>query len=380
MGGSRARVVWFCVDRLELFSRDTVSLTLLGRLMVLHAAGRKEGRVAEIEVGGERFEIAHRQARHGALLLRSDHMVVALHPGARGLRPRITFELGSRSLSLLGPAAVERARAVLRELAEGAPTDPVLHVSRIDLAADVQGWSVRASDLRRFVTRARRVCDYEGTRRFTGFTFGRKALLARIYDKTTEIGRSGNTWVPALWEGSPRYRPGVPVWRIEFQARRTALRSFARLRQGSHLDTWEEVREAISALWGYLTTRWLSFRGPRSSGTRQTRAAVWERVLKDAFAEGPWSGNRGTLSRVPVRVVARPDRAALQRCILREVAVRRHLGGRTTTLADDLDAVLGEARVDILGSPREAGAVVARHLARFRDEERGPDEPGAGTG
>ena len=371
MGGSRARVVWSGVDRLDLFSRAVVSPDVVGRLRVLHGAGRKGKRVATIDLGGEEFQIARRQARHGALLLRSAHMVVTLHPGARGLRPRMTFELGARCLALLGPAAVERARAVLRDLTSGQPADSALHLSRIDLAADLQGWTVRAPDLRRFRTRARRTRDHEGTRQFTGFTFGRKALLARIYDKTTEVAWARNVWAPGLWEASTRYRPGEPVWRVEYQVRRPALTSFARLRGRGHLDTWEDAREAIPALWRYLSTGWLSLRLPRTGKSRQRFAPPWQRVIDDAFACGPWSGKPGTLSRIAVRVAARPDSAALDRCILREVAVRLHLGDRTAPLDGVVDSILGEARARIAGSPRLASAAMSRYLARFRQEEQG---------
>ena len=85
-----------------------------------------------------------------------------------------------------------------------------LLVSRLDLFADVQGWAPALEDLHRFVGygRSRRGFEernevFTAGHRLTGFTFGRDALVARVYDKTREIGRRGIAEARAALRRSP---------------------------------------------------------------------------------------------------------------------------------------------------------------------------------
>jgi hypothetical protein len=67
--------------------------------------------------------------------------------------------------------------------------------SRVDIYADFQGWVPRPHDYDRFVTMSRRntshIAIHHDGCRFTGFTFGRDSIVARLYDKTSEIAHSG---------------------------------------------------------------------------------------------------------------------------------------------------------------------------------------------
>jgi hypothetical protein len=63
-------------------------------------------------------------------------------------------------------------------------------------------------DFPRFVCRAQRKWEFEadrqmhtGGRRLSGFTFGRGAVLPRIYDKTLELAVRGETWPQVIWRG-----------------------------------------------------------------------------------------------------------------------------------------------------------------------------------
>jgi hypothetical protein len=106
--------------------------------------------------------------------------------------------------------------------------------------------------------------------RLTGLTFGKDALVARVYDKTVEIGRRGLNWLPDLWGTDGQDRP---VWRLEFQYRRPALVEF-------NLKTVGETVTARQDLWRYATHDWLSLRKP-SKDQRQRRwpvDPVWEEI------------------------------------------------------------------------------------------------------
>ncbi|MDQ6876267.1 MAG: hypothetical protein M3082_00935 [Candidatus Dormibacteraeota bacterium] len=134
--------------------------------------------------------------------------------------------------------------------------------SRVDIYADFQGWVPRSDEYDRFVTRSRRntshIAVHHDGRRFTGFTFGREAMVARLYDKSLEIARSGKAWMHEVW--GDRLDPAAPVWRLEFQLRRGVLAECS-------LNQPEDVLEQRQGLWAY-SMRWLSLREPRAEGTR----------------------------------------------------------------------------------------------------------------
>jgi len=148
--------------------------------------------------------------------------------------------------------------------------------SRIDIYADFQGWVPQSEDYDCFVTRSRRntchsVVHYDG-RKFTGFTFGRDAMAARLYDKSLEIAHSGKGWMREVW--GDRLDPSAPVWRLEFQLRREVLAEFS-------LTTPDDVIAHRNNLWTYAM-QWLSLREP-TCGAPRTRwpvADAWSHLSR----------------------------------------------------------------------------------------------------
>jgi hypothetical protein len=129
-----------------------------------------------------------------------------------------------------------------------------LKASRVDLYVDTQGWEPKRSDLDRYVSRGVAKTDYVTThhrgRRFSGFTFGQGAVVARIYNKTLELKSRGQTWPRAIWKDVD---PDRPVWRVEFQFRREALQAFG-------VDSVGDALVDRQGLWEYGTSQWLSLR------------------------------------------------------------------------------------------------------------------------
>jgi hypothetical protein len=143
--------------------------------------------------------------------------------------------------------------------------------SRVDIYADFQGWVPGSEDYDHFITRSRRntshIAIHHDGRRFTGFTFGRDEMVARLYDKSLEIAHSGKRWMHEVW-GAGR-DVSAPVWRLEFQLRRAILAECS-------LTSPEDVLAARPNLWAYAM-QWLSLREP-TPGTTRTRwpvATVW---------------------------------------------------------------------------------------------------------
>ena len=194
--------------------------------------------------------------------------------GPRDLAPTVQVQFRSELLWTLGPKrALSRiAKALVpclgsprrhRPLESGGRSveAPWATLNRVDLAVDFAGWKPSASDLPAFVRRARHAasaftgfgCDSDGDEssaqvrhgglRFTGFTFGRGALVARLYDKVEEIRTSSRKyWFEQVW-GRPL--EAGSVWRLEFQLKRQALRDFG-------VDTPTDLRGNATGLWRAL--------------------------------------------------------------------------------------------------------------------------------
>ncbi|HEY2705023.1 MAG TPA: hypothetical protein VGL20_15170, partial [Candidatus Dormibacteraeota bacterium] len=161
-----------------------------------------------------------------------------------------------------------------------------LTASRVDLYVDSQGWQPQREDFPRFVTRAQRKTEFETARqmhtrgrRLSGFVFGRGAIVARIYDKTLELKVRGEDWPQAIWEVAD---PDEPVWRVELQFRRPALKTLG-------LRTVADVLDARQALWEYGMT-WISLREPTADTNRSRwpEAPVWT-VLRETALGSPCS-------------------------------------------------------------------------------------------
>ena len=160
----------------------------------------------------------------------------------------------------------------------GALLDQVEEIicSRADIYADFQGWVPMSEDYHRFVTRSRRntshIAVHHDGRRFTGFTFGRDAMVARLYDKSLEIAHSGKRWMHEVW--GTGLDMSAPVWRLEFQLRREILAECS-------LTSPEDVLALRANLWAYAM-QWLSLREPTPGATR-TRwpvASVWSELKR----------------------------------------------------------------------------------------------------
>jgi hypothetical protein len=279
--------------------------------------------------------------------------------------PLVYVQMHSAYLHSMGvEPALHLVELFLRHELLGGPAE--LLVSRLDVHCDYQGWDPEIEDIRRFVCRGRgrRVhIEHEEAfaqgRRPTGFTFGRGALSARIYDKTLQATQRGLTWVPELWTGRD---PDRPVWRLEFAFERDVLREF-------NLRTVDEAIGAVQDLWEYGTAKWLTLRR-RVRDTRERRwplDPVWEAL----------QAVRVTHSRTGV--VRRRVRQVREERVLRLV-----LGGLTSLAAlhgwemldDALVAVGAELEEYLRRRERTFRAEVRRKRARLLDVTAYVDEDG----
>jgi hypothetical protein len=170
-------------------------------------------------------------------------------------------------------------------------------ISRVDLYADFVGdHDLTAQPGFAWVKRCRKRDIHEDANRITGISFGLgNELSARLYDKTTEILKSGKDYLKPLWTAKG-WQEGETVWRMEFQSRRESfpepLRGFA-----------EDALPHLAAWWRYLATEWLRLAIPSISDDTRTRwptHPVWDSIADvwDVPPDAP-SMLRVTKSRAP---------------------------------------------------------------------------------
>ena len=109
----------------------------------------------------------------------------------------------------------------------------------------------------------------------TGFQFGRRTtgtIMARLYDKTVDVARTGKDWWVDIW--AERYDPTLPVLRVEFEIGRAGLVEFG-------IDHPSEGLDQAADLWASLT-EWLSYRVPSNDQTksRWRVSPEWEAIRK----------------------------------------------------------------------------------------------------
>jgi hypothetical protein len=154
-------------------------------------------------------------------------------------------------------------------------------VSRVDICVDTDLVNFRQIDTKGVITRARKKEDcfvsgeYTNGRKFSGFRVGIGGpLLARIYNKTIEIKKSGKEWFKQVWR-EHGWDEEKEVWRVEFQLRREVLKEFS-------INTIEDLLEKEGGLWAYLTEKWLTIRQPsKDNVTRWKLKRKW-RVIQQA--------------------------------------------------------------------------------------------------
>jgi hypothetical protein len=270
---SNTRVVASGVDTLYLgfrgsLRRDVLAQLeakrelLLSRTDAAKAAWKAEQAETDFALGETRFVLRPCSGNGYRFRLFNADVAVMLHPNPPTNVAAVRAQLSAAMLWREGwRRAVQLVTAFATELLEppGEPVPPI--VSRLDLCADFQGWIPTEADAPRFVTRASSRAAYTECGNFTGFGFGRGDIVARIYNKTAEIVRSGKEWTRAIWELNG-YDPRALVWRLEFQIRREVLREFG-------VDTARDLPTRVGGLWRHLSNEWLRLALPTQSKRRE---------------------------------------------------------------------------------------------------------------
>jgi hypothetical protein len=203
-------------------------------------------------------------------------------------RPRFCVQLRASELMTQGPLAAWRSardwvKTNLMPLVGRLRTDEVeWRISRVDVAADVAGAALQASDSDYLTTRARNrervelpTTSHDRGRVFTGFNLGSRggAAYARLYLKSFEAPNDAP--IRELWR-QKGYDLGHhrDVWRVEFELRPSLLRELRVDGQPLPNDPDALLSNHLDAVWAYVTTSWLTLRDRSRSATRRERTPV----------------------------------------------------------------------------------------------------------
>lgn len=192
-------------------------------------------------------------------------------------------------------------------------------------------------------------------------------MVARLYDKTRELKVSRKEWFLDVWRTSKNFRDGEPVWRLEFQMRRPALRklrlkSSDEIIQGRRpLENWLDVLDLGQGLWRFLAGRWLTVRERRTRETRQILTPAWTTLRDDGFASGLWEGTDADLYRAEQKAGAKFTDAALAGYLARGLAELNFIGRLPLTLDAAVPVMLARAQHNM---SRKGTTLEARAEAR----------------
>jgi hypothetical protein len=139
-----------------------------------------------------------------------------------------------------------------------------IKITELHLATDTQGYTFTDTDRYRLRFRNRSLEAFEESEQSyyqtglnaTGFSIGKGEFMLRIYNKTFQINKIKKAgYVKVLkWDISPNYDEDIDVWRVEFQVRRSYLKTLSFDKYGI-LDGFENVLNAIPEIWSHCISR-----------------------------------------------------------------------------------------------------------------------------
>ena len=185
-------------------------------------------------------------------------------------------------------------------------------LSRADLHIDWQGGyhpqlDSASDELRRFIRPGKTKWDFHGSGQTpTGYEFGKRKVMARIYNKTIETKERANEAYAALLTArcGEAYDPSQEVWRLEFELNREGAKGFKLYAKPEVEDDEAELEAELAAeelehigtlprffarmgeVMTYLMTHWLRFVEDNGTANRSRWPLhpTWA-TLRDAFPQ-----------------------------------------------------------------------------------------------
>lgn len=191
-------------------------------------------------------------------------------------RPSVIADIRSETLWAHGTdACIERLYDLIRAMCGKIVS---LKPSRVDLCVDLLlrelDWTFGLID--GFVTRARDIDPHFQSRQLSGFSIGKGATSARLYDKPREIRvKSKKFWMYDIW-GIESIADDQRIIRVEYQFRREALHEMG-------IETYPHLVEQLPAIWAYATRKWLRVAVDASVHHTQQIIRPWWPIVERGF-------------------------------------------------------------------------------------------------
>lgn len=273
----RVRELASGVDALYLSGRAAISPELEGSLNEARTLAEEIDNSVPFSLGA--VQVSMQAHAFGKYRYSLDHPYGRIGISPSKSLPAIRVQPRAEFLHGAGP---REAVAWFERTLESACGPVLFTVSRLDLFADFQGWSLSGDDRRDFLCRATELGLREASDEFNGLQFGKRTsgtISARLYDKTIESAKTGSLYWKDIW--GEDFDPADRVLRVEFELARDALRQF-----GVNRPT--EVLDATGSLWTYLTTQWLTHRSVTGDRNKSRRPAspAWRSVQHARIGEG----------------------------------------------------------------------------------------------
>ena len=312
--GQSARAARAGLDWLEWCSYGSWNLAGFRELRAVldraQAAAQAAGGETVITIGEESVAVQSAGVRRGlycrwALIWQG--VEIAIVDRALKSDDRFSVHVIARSLICMDVGQGVYAR-VCRFLETLGYTQAKTVVSRVDLACDLVGVEagrfVEAFEAGAVVRRARHWATYGEGLGSSGVTFGKSAVMLRIYDKLLEMRKGGDVakfevLVENRWNGDQRPEGGAT--RVEFQLKRDVLRAMG-------FDDVPKLLGNLREVCRWCTEDWCRFTDGVSDRTHTDRCEssdLWKQVqaaLFEAFRSGD---QRPITWRRPLRAIPR---------------------------------------------------------------------------
>jgi len=270
------------IDSLYFSAKGTLNTGVEEKLEALKIAAKStnewESASAQYEIGDHIFEVKPKGRGRHAYQLVDNHFEISLASRTASNIPLAYIKVRSELLlSHYFDDILSDLTFILNSL--GVVTSE-LSVSRVDLCVDfvstVEDYNFPRKE---WVTRTRDYSHYFQGDLFTGHSFGKDGMVARLYHKQHQAEQKGlscffEVWKANGWDGQ------TSVWRMEYQFRKSFLKELL-------IITPADLFANLNPLWQYATGKWLRLSIP-SKDSNQSR---WpNHPLWDSLSSVQWSG------------------------------------------------------------------------------------------
>ena len=370
---AQARITWAsrvanCLDTLKVsFWVNWFDSKILEQLEeAKQAAQATEFDSEPIDLAGHTFN-CHRSGTKlfTYRLVKGDATLLFHSRSPESTRPNARLEIGSMSCWAPGYQKNYDEFIKLVELLGGVVVKEL--VSEAHLCADFIGLAIDDVPVQHedyWITPAHNFNYRSNRRKFSYVSFGKGDLMLRVYDKALELQNNAHKKELFLDVWGLDSLEGVSVTRVEYQIRRPVFSSF-----NPNVNTLEELKDSLKALWGYCTAEWTRLvERPVDRNHHQSRAVIhpwWQQVQATE-----WKGNKFVERK---KDYARKD---MERICKLLAGTGMSAAAKSITSLDDIEEVFNFAHANLEKNLRDMfqrdPALFVKKMARKINEVNGP--------